>query len=135
LKTVNTILSVVLAFLVLVSSISFTIERHFCMGKVHSVAILHDAAPCAMELFAQNEKSFPMDGCCQEDHLIIPGNDYAAKNVNALSLVYQGLWIAEFPRTIQINDFTHRVFHSLPSYYKPPVLNGEIPIFVQSFLI
>ena len=108
LKTVNTILSSFLAFMVLLSSISFTIERHLCMGRVHSVAILHQAAPCAMELFAESENSAPMDGCCREDHLVIQGNDYLTKNAHVNTLIQQSLWVAALPRVISIVDHTHR---------------------------
>lgn len=134
-KIVNAILSPTLALLVLISSISFTIERHLCMGKVHSVAILHDAAPCAMESFAKSENPLPMDGCCQEDHLVIQGNDYPANNVKVITLVQQGLWIASLPRVINTIDFSHRVSQLLIPYYKPPLIEREIPIFIQSFLI
>ncbi|GAB1446559.1 hypothetical protein MASR2M41_23450 [Flammeovirgaceae bacterium] len=106
------------------------------MGRVHSVAILKDAPTCGMELFAQSgENLSKMGGCCQNEQTVIEGNNLLAKIINPVSVEYQSLWVAELPRIIETFDFKSISAFAPRPHYKPPLIEREIPILVQSFLI
>ncbi|MEQ8423342.1 MAG: hypothetical protein RIA63_01440, partial [Cyclobacteriaceae bacterium] len=112
-KALKTIFSALLALIVLVSATSFTIDKHICMGRVQSVAILHDAAPCAMELFAEDGQSLnKMNGCCRDEQTKIEGNEHQAKTLKPVSLEYQSEWVAELPCLIETLDLESSIAYA-----------------------
>ncbi|MEZ4973890.1 MAG: hypothetical protein R2820_11310 [Cyclobacteriaceae bacterium] len=135
-KALKSIFSAFLALLVLVSATSFTIDRHVCMGRTQSIAILHEATPCAMELFATSgENLSKMEGCCRDEQSKIEGNEYQVKNLKPLTTEYQSLWVAELPRVITVITFEKSSQHLALRKHKPPLPERDIPVLVQSFLI
>ena len=133
-KALKTIFSSLLALLVLLSSFHLTIDKHICMGRVQSVAILSDAAPCAMEMMAERNMG-TMTGCCQNEQTVIEGNDHLVKIIKPVALEYQSLWVAELPRIIETFDFESAAAYDAHPYYKPPLIDREIQVLIQSFLI
>ncbi|HNP07600.1 MAG TPA: hypothetical protein PKN99_08220 [Cyclobacteriaceae bacterium] len=133
-KALKSIFSAFLALLVLVSASSFTIDRHICMGRVQSIAILHDAAPCPMEMMAESGMG-AMEGCCQDQQTKIEGNDYQVKNLKPVTTEYQSLWVAELPRVIEVFTFEKSSQQLALRKHKPPLLERDVPVLVQSFLI
>lgn len=106
------------------------------MGRVQSVAILHDATPCAMELIADDGKNISkMEGCCRDEQTKIEGNDYPVKHIKPLTVAYQSLWVAALPRVIETFNFENTTTHHALLRHKPPLIEREIPILFQSFLI
>lgn len=135
-KALKSIFSAFLALLVVLSSFSLTIDRHLCMGKVHSVSILKDAPGCGMELSVQNGQNLSkMEGCCQDEQTVIEGHALLVKTVKPVSVEYQSLWVAELPHAILTLDFASSDRPTTHAQYKPPLIDREIPLLVQSFLI
>ncbi|MEQ8304857.1 MAG: hypothetical protein RIB47_15790 [Cyclobacteriaceae bacterium] len=133
-KALNTIFSAVLALVVLLSSFSLTIDKHLCMGRVQSVAILHEAAPCPMEMMAESGMG-AMDGCCQDTQTKIEGNEYHYKAVKEIGIEYQSLWVATLPQIIETLDLTTASTFEGHTLYKPPLIERDVPVLIQSFLI
>jgi hypothetical protein len=133
-KALKSIFSALLALIVLVSATSFTIDKHICMGRVQSVAILHDAAPCAMEMMANSGMS-GMDGCCQDTQTKIEGNDYQVKSLKPVGVEYQSLWVATQSHVIETFDLESASTYSSSPLYKPPLIAQDVPVLIQSFLI
>lgn len=104
------------------------------MGRVQSVAILHDAAPCAMEMMAADGMS-AMEGCCKDLQTKIEGNEYNFKNIKQIGIEYQSLWIAELPRLIETIDLEEAASFASHILYKPPLIDQDVPVLIQSFLI
>lgn len=75
-KLVRSISYVLLAILVLVSSTSFTVGMHFCMGEIESFTLLGKAESC------QNAKALPpchkhqMVACCEDEVVFHEGTDF-----------------------------------------------------------
>jgi len=132
-KALKSIFSALLALLVLVSATSFTIDKHLCMGRVQSVAILHDAAPCPMELMA--EAGMGMDGCCQDTQTKIQGNDLQLKTLKPVAIEYQSLWVATLEHVIETFDLKSASTYISHPLYKPPLIDQDVPVLIQSFLI
>lgn len=133
-KALTSIFSTLLALVVVLSSFSLTIDKHICMGRVQSVAILHDAAPCAMEMMAESGMG-TREGCCQDTQTKIEGNDLQVKNLKPIALEYQSLWVAELPWVIEVLQPESRISFDSGIYHIPPLIEREIPILHQSFLI
>jgi len=106
------------------------------MGRTQSVAILHEATPCAMELFTKTgENLSKMEGCCRDEESKIEGNDYQVKNLKPVSPEQQSLWVAALPRVIEVFTFEKSSEHVALRKHKPPLIEQDVLVLVQSFLI
>ena len=104
------------------------------MGRVHSVAILHEAAPCTMEMMAETGMS-AMDGCCQDIQTKIEGNEYQVKIIKTVAAVYQSGWMCILTHPIETFDLQSAITYASHPLYKPPLIDQDVPVLVQSFLI
>jgi len=74
---VRRLLSLSLALVLLLGSVSLTINRHFCMGELQSVALFAAAEACHQEatpncpLHADESQK----DCCDNDHELITSDD------------------------------------------------------------
>jgi hypothetical protein len=63
-----------LALLVLLSTLSWTVDKHLCMGRVMDVAFFHHAEDCGMEsamkAFGESDNH-----CCDDESFTINGQD------------------------------------------------------------
>ena len=66
--------SVAMALLVLVSTLSLTIEKHYCADSLVDVAIFTEAKSCCAASKAPVSKS-KEDGCCKNEVDLIKGQD------------------------------------------------------------
>lgn len=70
------ILSILLAIVVLFSTMSFTIDKHYCGKILVDVAINKAAKKCAMELYLESSgSSITKPSCCKDEHQVIIGQD------------------------------------------------------------
>lgn len=135
LKTFYKIGSVAMALLVLMSTLSFTMEKHFCGDRLIDFAIFSQANTCGME--AENAVSSTADKttCCKDEVEIFKGQDKLKKAsledfhfdqpVFVISLVY-------FYR----NPFIGLTEKNIPhKNYSPPRLVTDIQIINQVFII
>jgi len=78
----KSILTKILAFfltaLLLFSSVSFTLEKHFCGGQIYSESLLGKAEKCGMEAeccMAENDiTSFSKKSCCKDEIHLLNGS-------------------------------------------------------------
>jgi hypothetical protein len=77
-KVIRSISAVLLAILVLVSSTSFMVGMHICMGEVQNIALFAKADSC------QKEKALPpchkhmKPACCEDETVFHEGTDFKA---------------------------------------------------------
>ena len=131
-----------LSILVLFGSTSFTVSMHFCMEQMESIAFFKDAQEC--EMMTQTPPCHKdedntegdhedVDGCCEDRVNLIEGQDEfkEAVSVSVPSLQFFAVLYAA-------------AFHSLASpllesynykTYFPPIIERDIPVLVQSFII
>jgi len=127
-----------LALLVLVSSSSFMVNMHFCGGHVQSISLIEEAASCPMETQlppCHKKMAVKKSGCCQDKHVAFEGKDFNAQVQDFSSLNLLAIhWVASLPMimVIQVNEALAYSNH-IP--YKPPIVERDIPVLVQSFLI
>lgn len=123
-----------LAMLVLIASASFTVNLHVCGGQVQSVALFEKAAPCPMEVQTPPcHQSLAKSNCCADEKLAYDGQDFQVQESTHL-IAIQATWIAELPLLYSvITEQATGAQHN--SQYKPPLLQHDIPVLIQSFLI
>ena len=74
-KGFHKVFSVLMAFLVLFSTISFTIEKHFCGDKLIDVAVFSEVQKCGMEASESGQVTIVKKDCCKDELEIVKGQD------------------------------------------------------------
>lgn len=74
-KRIRTISSILLATLILVSSTSFTVGMHLCMGEVQDIAIFSKAEACEMERKLPPCHRHSTAPCCEDEAVIHEADD------------------------------------------------------------
>jgi hypothetical protein len=134
-KKLSAIVSVTLSLFVLIASSSFTVNMHFCGDHIRSIALLDQAAPCPMETKAplcHNQAC--ADTCCDDSQVVFEGQDFNYQ-FHEFTAHWALGWVADIPFITTIAP-THRVSVIKNHFaYKPPLLERDIPVLKQSFLI
>jgi len=124
-----------MAVVVLCSTTSFTVDKHYCGKILVDIAINKGAKKCAMEQFLETSGSaITKPSCCTDEHLVFLGQDELKKNID---LDIQ-LPLAIIPVTAISNN---PVFHIESQQYvplgnhDPPERDVHLHILYESFLI
>jgi len=119
-----------MAILVLFSTVSFTVEKHFCGDHLVDMAIFSTAKKCGNSMEKTTYKS-----CCKDEVEVVQGQDELKfSSFEDLNLDQQ-IFIAAF-----IYSYSN-LFQSLPKQiipfkdYSPPNLVFDIQVLDQIFLI
>ncbi len=129
------IFSALLAVIVLFSTVSFTIEKHFCGDVLVSVSVFTEAEKCAMESYEQALEVVTKIPCCKDEVNLFAGQD------ELKSPSFEDL---ELSQQLILAAFTYAYFDlfiSLPKQiiphkdYSPPNLVADIQVLQQIFII
>lgn len=130
------IMSLLMAFVVLFSTMSFTVDMHFCGDTLVETAIFQKAKGCGMEMDNPSTKgcSITKKNCCSEEQFVVDGQDELQLSFDTISLEQQ-VFIASFIYTY-INLF-EGFDDDVSSYeeYEPPLVNTQIYKIDESYLI
>lgn len=123
--------SISLALIVLFSTVSFTIEKHYCGDVLVDVAVFVEAEKCGMEAMELAQKK----SCCKDEIDVVEGQD------ELKTASFEDL---EFEQQQFLSAFIHSYingFESLPKQtiphkdYSPPNLVADIQVLDQVFII
>ena len=130
------IMSLAMAFVVLCSTMSFTVNMHYCGDTLVESAIFQKAKGCGMEMEkpSTEECSITKKNCCDDKQLAIEGQDELQLQVDNITFE-QHLFIASFVYTY-INFF-EGLENNVSSYeeYKPPLVIRRIYKIDETYLI
>lgn len=125
--------SVLLALLVLFSTVSFTVEKHYCGDVLVDVAVFSEVNKCGMEM--SQSTNVKKKHCCKDEVNVVEGQDELRLNFFDDLTFNQQIFIASF-------TFSYlNLFESLPQQviphkdYSPPNLVTDIQVLDQVFLI
>jgi len=129
--------SLVMAFLVLFSTMSFSMDMHFCGDMLVDFKLFQEADTCQM---AMNMPSMDMAGddtdmqCCSDVEVLVPGQDNLQLSFDDFSFEQQSFIVA-FTITYS-NLFIGVDKHPIPfKEYSPPLLIRDVQVLDQTFLI
>ncbi len=127
--------AIAMALLVVLSTISWTVDKHLCMGRVMDVAFFHAAAPCAMEEAAAAMDDGAMDmPCCEDESFTVTGQDDLKLSWNDLDLDTQVFLNAFGVAYLQL--FVDSSDDHLPGEtYPPPLLVQDLHTIYEVYLI
>jgi hypothetical protein len=117
-----------LALIVLVSSVSFTVNKHICGGKVANTTLFVSADNCGMDMAicetkpASSKSSLEKEPCCKDVSEFVQGNDIPQQALQVTSLtksdfVFQlvNAYVAKATRITTEKQ-------TLLRFYRPPTL-------------
>ncbi|WP_224742435.1 MULTISPECIES: HYC_CC_PP family protein [Olleya] len=130
------IMSLAMAFVVLCSTMSFTVNMHYCGDILVETAIFHKAKGCGMEMEKPSTDgcSITKKNCCDEEQLVVDGQDELQLQVDKISFEQQ-VFIASFVYTY-INLF-EGLENNVSTYeeYKPPLVIRQLYKIDETYLI
>jgi hypothetical protein len=134
-KLFRTISAILLATLVLVSSTSFMVGFHICMGEVQNVSIFSKADECAMEKNLPPCHRKMQEPCCDDETFVHEGDDFKASveqiHIAGPALTYIEHSLVVLAEVIPSAPSARVPFHN----YDPPLRSCDRTVAHQSFLI
>ena len=129
-------MSLVMAFVVLFSTMSFTVNKHYCGDTLVETAILRKAKGCGMDMEKPSTEgcSVTKKNCCNDEQLAIEGQDELQLQVDKITFEQQ-LFIASFVYAF-INLF-EGLDNNVSNYeeYKPPLVIRQLYKIDETYLI
>ena len=124
------IFSIVLSLLVLVSTVSFTVDKHFCGNTLIDVAVFSKADTCGMEMTSTEKKT-----CCKDELEVIKGQDKLKLSKFEELPIHHQVFITAYIQSI-VNLFESIDKEIIPHKdYSPPNLVADIQLLDQVFII
>jgi len=123
--------SILMTFLVLCSTVSFTIEKHFCGDVLVNVSVFSESEKCqleAQELLLQKK-------CCKDEVDVIKGQkDLKVASFDDLDFIHQQ-FVTAYTYSF-INLFGDLEKQIIPHKdYSPPLLVADLQVLDQVFII
>jgi len=126
-----------MAMVVLFSTLSFTLDMHYCGGTLVDTAIFHKAKTCGMEMqkaMSTSEDSIAKKNCCTDEQLLVDGQNELQVGADNISFQQQ-VFITSFLYSY-VNLF-EETKNNIPSYqhYKPPLVIRDLYKIDETYLI
>ncbi|WP_092470941.1 HYC_CC_PP family protein [Winogradskyella thalassocola] len=130
------IMSLVMAFVVLFSTLSFTINMHYCGDTLVETAVFNKAKGCGMDMAKPSTEgcTITKKDCCKNEQSVVDGQDELHLAFDKISIEQQ-VFIASFVYTY-INLF-ESLDTNTSSYedYKPPLVRKQLFKLDETYLI
>ncbi|OUR97625.1 hypothetical protein A9Q86_15535 [Flavobacteriales bacterium 33_180_T64] len=130
------VMSFLMAFVVLFSTMSFTIDMHYCGDTLVDTAIFNKVKTCGMEMEKPSSKgcSITKKNCCNDKQMVVDSQDELKLSVDTFSFEQQQ-FITSFVYAY-INLFEN-IEEEINSYrdYSPPLVVREIYKLDETYLI
>ncbi|MBQ0786634.1 MAG: hypothetical protein KBT69_03980 [Oceanihabitans sp.] len=124
-----------MAFLVLFSTVSLTIEKHFCGDVLVDISIFSEGEDCGKDTIEMEQTAITKKNCCKNQIDVVQGQkDLAIKTFDDL----------EFEQQLFLTAFTYSysaLFEGvstqiiIPEAYAPPRLVVDLQLVHDTFLI
>lgn len=130
------IFSCCMALLLLASTTSWKVEKHYCMGRLINVAFFVDADACGMDMpvLAEQEVTLNQKTCCDNEVILLEGQDEVTAVYNDLDLDQQQFLIAytlSFLEILTPLDSKESFYNS----YHPPKIVKDIQLLDEVYLL
>lgn len=132
------LMAFLMAWVVLFSTMSFTIERHYCGNTLIDSAVFNKAEDCGVEMQASttnSECSTLKKSCCTIEQIVVQGQDELQLTLYKLIFEKQ-LFVASFMYSYHASLFesAEKPTHSFLEY-PPPLIVKSIYKFDETYLI
>lgn len=130
-------MSVCLATLVLFTTMSFTVDMHYCGDMMVDFSVVDNAATCGMDHDqSQNDcdNEAPDDSCCSDKQIVIEGQDNIKISFDTLNFEQQAFVTTFFYSYINLFDCLDKNIVPFRDY-APPLLIRDIQKLHETYLI
>ena len=120
-----------MAFLVLLSTVSFTVDKHFCGEILVDLAVFSEAQSCGMHA---DMPASAEDECCEEEKILVEGQKDLKMTFEDLDLeqqVFLAAFTWSYPQLFEGDAQAEVPFF----HYKPPLLVYDIHLLDETFII
>lgn len=129
--------SILMAFAVLLSTMSFTVSEHYCGHNLVDRGVFSKAETCGMEMQKQTSSGdceLSKSDCCDDEVRQFTGQNELNIGLSSLNFEQQ-IFVASFVYAY-VNLFEGLTVNIVPfKYYTPPLLVTNILVLDQVFLI
>ncbi|MDY8134724.1 HYC_CC_PP family protein [Aquimarina sp. 2201CG5-10] len=131
------ITSLLLAVLVLASTVSFTIEKHYCGRFLVDVAVFSEAKDCGMDMMSYSNDlhvKTMKKSCCKDEVLVIEGQDELKMTFDKIELqqqVFITSFVYSYLKLFEASEERNLGFKE----YSPPDLVRNILVLHETYLI
>ena len=125
-----------MAFVVLLSTMSFTVDMHYCGDTLVDTAIFHKATNCGMDMENPSSEgcAITKSDCCNDKQIVVDGQDELKISFDTLTLEQQ-IFVATFIHSY-LNLFEGQNETIVPfKDYNPPFLIRDIQKLHETYLI
>ncbi|WNH10471.1 HYC_CC_PP family protein [Thalassobellus suaedae] len=118
------IMSFTMAFVVLFSTMSFTLSMHYCGNTLVETAMFHKAAGCGMEMESPSAEgcAITKKNCCNDEQLVVCGQDELQLQVDTISFEQQVFITSFFYTYINLFEGLEENVSSYKDYASPLVI-------------
>ena len=128
--------SILMAFVVLFSTMSFTIDMHYCGDKLVETAIFHKVKGCGMDTQKSESKDCELTkkNCCSDKQVVVDGQDELQITLDKISFNQQVFILAFVETYNNLFQLLDKEFISFQTY-KPPLFIRQIFKLDETYLI
>ena len=128
--------SILMAFVVLFSTMSFTIDMHYCGDKLVETAIFHKVKGCGMDTQKLESKDCELTkkNCCSDKQVVVDGQDELQITLDKISFNQQVFILAFFETYNNLFQLLDKEVISFQTY-KPPLVVRQIFKLDETYLI
>ncbi|MRI01759.1 hypothetical protein GH721_14550 [Kriegella sp. EG-1] len=137
-ENLHKIFSVAMALMVLASTVSWTVSKHYCMGRLINVSLFAHAEDCGMDS-ADSDASKILkisyeNSCCDNEMITVSGQDELAFSYSDLELDQQYFLVSYIQS--YLNLLQEDTSSTVPgNQYPPPILVKNIYLLDEVFLL
>ncbi len=125
--------AVLLSLIVLLSSLNFSLSAHYCGQTIVDVALFGEAEACPMA--AEMNCDSDEKPCCANRNIIIEGEDYlSSKSFEKQEVEKVEILLAQLEYPIELL-LEEKQTNAFVKYYTPPLIEQDITLVIQSFLL
>lgn len=116
-----------MALLVLASTVSWTVDKHICMGRVMDISLFAHADDCGMDMDMETS-------CCDEESFTVQGQDDLKIALEKFDLGQQVFLVSFVQTYFQLFDLDSDGPSTFNAYNPPPLIR-DVQVLDQIFLI
>jgi hypothetical protein len=126
-----------MSFVVLFSTMSFTIDMHYCGDTLVETAIFHKAKGCGMEMektVLTSDCSVAKNNCCKEEQIVVKGQKELKISFDKLTFgqqIFVASFVYSYINLFEGNDDNVTLYED----YAPPLVIRQIYKLDETYLI
>ena len=130
------IVSFRMAFVVLFSTMSFSVNMHYCGDTLVETAIFHKAKGCGMEMQKPSTDRCNVNkkNCCNNKQLVVDGQNELQQSFDSLSLEQQKIVVSFVCSYLNLIEIVKEDVNSYTDY-TPPLVIRQLFKLDETYLI